>query len=244
MAQRFNDPFSDPRIRLNTRPEVNPFLDKMIDSAHDRSLPIRYGTMLRGMADQWRESFGSADAGHTTKLILEIGSHLGKNLIEFASSFPHDRFIGADITFKRVVTTAKKISAANLGNAQSLLMNGQHIDLVFARGELDGIVVFFPDPWTKKRTAKHRLLTENFARKALNVLKPEGFLWLKTDQKPYFDAAVAGCLAAGFVESRIPDPLAIYSRPFESTFERKFRLDGLTTYQAIFLRPETTTPEF
>jgi tRNA (guanine-N7-)-methyltransferase len=56
---------------------------------------------------------------------------------------------------------------------------------MIADGSLDGVHLFFPDPWPKKRHHKRRIVNENFLQLVAKKLKGEGFLHIATDWVPY-----------------------------------------------------------
>lgn len=228
MAQRFNDPFAEPAPHLKS--DSNPYLH-VLRGASDADLPIKFGAGLKGIAGAWREKFAMPQA--PDELILEIGCHLGKNLCEFATDYPDKAFIGADITFKRVCKSAMRAKERQLTNIQAILFNAKHLRAVFAPQELSGTVIFFPDPWVKERRAKHRLIGPEFAEALFSVTGVGGFLWFKTDQEPYFNDACAAFSDAGFVAC---ERTAMTKQDYLSTFERKFKLAGLETFERFFLK--------
>ena len=52
---------------------------------------------------------------------------------------------------------------------------------LFPPGSLDGVYINFPDPWWKKRHAKRRLVTMDFAAELAAMLHPGGRIWVKSD---------------------------------------------------------------
>lgn len=156
------------------------------------------------------------------KLILEIGSYTGETLIELAKANGNIGFIGADIVFKRVVKTAEKIEKYGIKNAKVVIGDGQKLIESFFKNTIDGICVFFPDPWIKKE--KKRLLNEDFFKRAKIVLKDKGFIWIKTDNGDYFKQIKNNAEQNGFIiDEKIPNILKEREYPtyFESLFENQ-----------------------
>jgi tRNA (guanine-N7-)-methyltransferase len=56
---------------------------------------------------------------------------------------------------------------------------------------LDGIHIFFPDPWHKKKHNKRRLIQPPFVTKLVSRLKPGGYLHCATDWQPYAEQMLA-----------------------------------------------------
>ena len=59
------------------------------------------------------------------------------------------------------------------------------IDKMIADASLDGILIFFPDPWHKKRHNKRRLIKEAFLKKIARKIKDTGYIHIATDWEDY-----------------------------------------------------------
>lgn len=130
--------------------EVNPYYEILKKSARDRTLPLFYGPFLEGKKGNWREEFKNKPKD----LLLEIGCHKGSTLCQIAEDNKALGFIGIDITYKRVCETASLAVAKELQNVRSVLANGNELSYIFQEAELSGIIIFFPDPWLKKRSKR------------------------------------------------------------------------------------------
>ena len=87
------DIFSDLAQKL--RPEVNPYVALLIDAQENASLPLLAGTSLLNSPGAWHERFPKAEGRlGPEQLILEIGSHFGKSLLEMAQLNPQKAFVG------------------------------------------------------------------------------------------------------------------------------------------------------
>ena len=223
------DIFEDLPNRLDKK--VNPYVNLLI-GGQLRSLPVCYGQSLKGKAGSWRETLREKMEIPPEKLILEIGVHKGKVIKNLALDYPHWGFLGMDITFKRVVLSAEKLARAQTKNAMILLGNAKHIAKVFAPGELDGVIIFFPDPWAKKKhQMRNRLLNETFCRDLNSSLKQGAFFWLKTDSEDYFRSVEAMVAGLGFKPSE-----QLFRQPYESTFEIRFRSFTLPTFEGFWTK--------
>lgn len=228
MPLRHFDPFKSKAERLD--PRVNPYVSILTKEAQDGALPIIYGEGLRGQAGHWRDKLPFQ------KLICEIGVHKGMTIVEMARENPDLGFIGVDITYKRVVITAQRVRKAGLNNVYLMLANASALDLLFAPGELDGVVMFFPDPWVRKKSqAKNRLVDSRFATKLAKVLAPNGFFWFKTDYEPYSASTEAVMIETGFAPIQDPTKFLL-PRDYSSAFEQRFQTDGLATHASRWAR--------
>lgn len=231
MPIRIENPLVDPTARLN--PDVNPFLGKMRQGMEEGTLPLLYGPRLGTNKGKWCEDFKASMGMSPKSMYLEIGSHNGNLLKQLAAEHPESAFVGMDITFKRVVTLAEKAKSLSLPNIKSILCNGRGVGEVFGEQELDGVIIFFPDPWVrKKRQQKNRLVQTSFLKSLLPLIKNGGFIWFKTDHKPYFDEALEG--SQGIAELA-EGSMDYFAKPqYRSHFEEHFRGKGEPTYEVTW----------
>lgn len=227
------DPFLPVSPRLD--PSKNPFVAQMLalgplDGC--RPFPVIQGAEIEPYVGRWRELFAELYPGRPApkRLVLEVGCHYGKTLAMMAADHPEVGFIGLDITFKRVFKSAGAAKRMGLQNVMTALVNARGIDRVFADGELDGTVVFFPDPWLKRQQAKKRLVDDDFAEVLARKLAPGGFVWLKTDQEFYRDSAREGFQKARFEENEGVGAVARHAllgeKLYTSSFEQMFGARG------------------
>lgn len=229
MPLKSTDPFT-PNHRM--RASVNPFVGQFSEGVAAAGTPIIGGEALREIKGRWRrklaDQFGVAQqptlatwAPERTPLIVEIGCHKGTILVSMASDHPSTQFVGFDITYKRVVTTAQRLTRSKCTNAAAVLANGRGLNQLFAPGEVDGLVIFFPDPWPKARHAKNRLLNDDFGPVLANILASGGWIWFKTDSFSYFVDAEKSLTDAGFRAVTGKKP-SLCEMTYMSTFESHF----------------------
>jgi tRNA (guanine-N7-)-methyltransferase len=228
MPIKTTNPFQDPLE--NMRPEVNRYMALLKEGLESGDLPLLYGPAMERLPGQWLQHFAEPMGKNPESLVLEIGSHFGEVILKMAADHPATAFVGMDITFKRVVKLAQKAHGLGHRNMVSVLCNAKALDQVFVDGELDGIFIFFPDPWAqKKRQMKNRLVQTEFVRVLQRKLKPGGFFWFKTDCEPYY-ADVCGTF-----DGRLWEPMqcrqGIPSEMYPSRFERLFSEQGLPCHE-------------
>ena len=211
-------------------PEVNPYFSKLKESSQDGTLPVLYGPYLRGKKGRWRSEFKHKPED----LILEIGCHKGHILSKFATDHKERAFVGLDITYKRVCETASLAKEKGLENIRSVLANANEIEHIFEKQELSGVVIFFPDPWLrKKRQKKNRLIKPEFCAILKELLKKNSFVWFKTDSEEYFLEALEAFEKIGFAKS--DKSCSFFGKNYESTFEARFKSQSLPTYESFLV---------
>lgn len=134
------------------------------------------GFELRG---KWNQDF----FGNDNPIILELGCGKGEYTIGLGEKFPDRNFIGVDIKGARLWRGAKTIAETQMKNTGFLRTQIELIDLAFAPGEVSEIWITFPDPQIKFRRKKHRLTHPDFLARYKKILKPGGFVHLKTDSE-------------------------------------------------------------
>ncbi|UYW01287.1 tRNA (guanosine(46)-N7)-methyltransferase TrmB [Flavobacterium agricola] len=116
-------------------------------------------------------------------IVLELGCGKGEYSVGLAERYPNQNFIGIDIKGARFWRGAKTAVENNINNVAFLRTQIELIENCFAPGEVDEIWITFPDPQIKYKRTKHRLTNAEFLTRYKNILKPEGFVNLKTDSE-------------------------------------------------------------
>jgi tRNA (guanine-N7-)-methyltransferase len=116
-------------------------------------------------------------------LVLELGCGKGEYSVGLAQKFPNKNFIGIDIKGARFWRGAKTAIDEQIPNVAFLRTQIELVDHAFAENEIDEIWITFPDPQIKYKRTKHRMTNSEFLQKYKKILKPEGFVNLKTDSE-------------------------------------------------------------
>jgi tRNA (guanine-N7-)-methyltransferase len=99
---------------------------------------------------------------------------------------PDDNFLCCEVHEPGVGALLKLVGEQGLENIRILRHDAVEV-LTHMLGEasLDGVHIFFPDPWHKSRHHKRRLIQAPFVNRLAHHLKPGGYLHLATDWEPY-----------------------------------------------------------
>ncbi len=124
--------------------------------------------------------------GRTAPLVLEIGFGMGDATAAIAAASPQFDFLGVEVHPPGVGALLRHIEARQLHNLRIV----QHdvvavLQHMLAPASLAGAMVFFPDPWPKKRHHKRRLIQPPFVALLASRLVPGATLHLATDWAPY-----------------------------------------------------------
>ena len=124
--------------------------------------------------------------GRTAPIVLEIGSGMGETTALLAAAEPETDHIAVEVYEPGLAQLLMRIEQAGLTNQR--LLRGDAVELLdraIAPASLDGLRIFFPDPWPKRRHHKRRLIQPEFVRLAASRLVPGGRLHLATDWPHY-----------------------------------------------------------
>ncbi|HCF45420.1 MAG TPA: tRNA (guanosine(46)-N7)-methyltransferase TrmB, partial [Lachnospiraceae bacterium] len=103
--------------------------------------------------------------------------------------YPEINFIGIEKYSSVLLRAVQKLEEEELPNVRLIRMDAEDLENVFAQGELDRIYLNFSDPWPKDRHAKRRLESRQFLARYDQILKKDGTIEFKTDNRALFDFA-------------------------------------------------------
>ena len=141
---------------------------------------------IYGMA--YSESFIDIPALFPTseKVILEIGFGMGEATALIGRDFPETGFIAVEVHKPGIGKLMARIEELQLSNIR-IIEGDAHpiVRTMIADDSLDGVHLFFPDPWPKKRHNKRRIVNQAFLELIAPKIKQGGFLHIATDWFPY-----------------------------------------------------------
>ena len=228
------------------RGDINPYLAKIQRDHHLHGTFLRWGAELQHQAGSWHSWFKShRKSASCHHLVVEIGCHFGHTLAEMAADHQNCAFVGIDITLKRVYKSAWRLYQQGAYHGCVIYFNAKHLEAVFAPGEIDTVIIFFPDPWNSKaRQLKHRLLSTEFINTLYKLLSPGGYVWFKTDCTAYFEATLAPFEVSGFQPLTTPHPVLISTHPsqtYRSLFEQRFLAQNQPIHEQLYQKPNPST---
>jgi tRNA (guanine-N7-)-methyltransferase len=125
-------------------------------------------------------------AGSPNPKILEIGFGMGETTAKIAALRSNDDFLAIEVHTPGVGALLKLIGDNHLTNLRLIRHDAVEVlEQMIAPDSLDGIHIYFADPWHKKRHHKRRLIQSKFVRLIASRLKPGAYLHLATDWHNY-----------------------------------------------------------
>lgn len=142
---------------------------------------------------KWAEVFGNAAPLH-----IEIGMGKGRFLMDMAKLHPEVNYVGIEKYSSVLLRAIQKMEEEELPNVRFIRMDAEEITNVFGREEVERIYLNFSDPWPKDRHAKRRLPSRQFLARYDEILKKDGTIEFKTDNRLLFDFALEELEPAGW----------------------------------------------
>ena len=124
--------------------------------------------------------------GRSAPRILEIGFGMGESTAEIAARHPGSDFLGIEVHTPGVGSLLRRVAERDLTNVRVIQHDAVEVlEHMIAGGSLDGVHIFFPDPWPKKRHHKRRLIQPAFVALLASRMKPGAYLHVATDWEDY-----------------------------------------------------------
>ena len=146
-----------------------------------------------GMKGTWSQVFGNDNP-----IRIEIGMGKGTFITTLAANNPDINYVGIEKYSSVLLRAVEKQDELQLPNLRFIRMDAEAICEVFGEGEVDRIYLNFSDPWPKDRHAKRRLTSRQFMARYDVILKPDGQVEFKTDNKDLFDFSLEEIKEAGW----------------------------------------------
>lgn len=174
---------------------------------------------------------------HTAPVILEIGFGMGDSTATIAQAHPENNYLALEVHTPGVGNLLKLIDAQHLENIRIIQHDAVEVlrDMI-ADGALDGVHIFFPDPWHKARHNKRRLIQAPFIAQLVQKLKPGGYIHAATDWQDYAEQMLAVFSAEPLLENTAAGyaPRPDYRPP--TKFEQRGLRLGHGVWDLVFRR--------
>jgi tRNA (guanine-N7-)-methyltransferase len=236
-------------------PDADPPHANELQRRSVRSFVVRTGRMTAAQERAWTElwpRYGveTADApldlpalfGRAAPLTLEIGFGNGESLVALAAAHPERDHLGIEVHRPGVGHLMLRAHELGLGNVRTVCRDAVEVlQQCIPASSLDEVLLYFPDPWPKKRHHKRRIVQPGFVALVASRLRAGGVLRMATDWEPYAGhmlEVASGCaqLQNASPEGRfVPRP---ESRPV-TRFERRGHRLGHGVWDLAFTRLPT-----
>lgn len=199
--------------------------------AHEALMP-RFGIPFRAEKLELDQAFG-----RSAPKILEIGFGMGDSTAQIARSNPKNDYLCIEVHTPGVGSLLKQIEESGLSNIRIIQHDAVEVlKYMLNPDTLDGVHIFFPDPWPKKRHHKRRLIQPEFVALLCERLKTGGYLHAATDWEEYATHILATFSAEPLLANTATDyaPRPDY-RPLTKFEQRGLKL-GHGVWDIVFKR--------
>ena len=190
----------------------------------------RFVLPFDGQLLDWTSAFGRSGAR-----VLEIGFGMGATTAEIAARRPDDDFLGIEVHEPGVGALLKLIEEQNLTNIRIIQHDAVEVlEQMLPEASLDGVHIYFPDPWHKARHHKRRLIQPTFVAMLASRVRTGGYLHLATDWENYAEQMLEVLSAEPTLQNTVADyaPRPDY-RPV-TKFERRGLRLGHGVWDLLF----------
>ncbi|MFJ5996688.1 tRNA (guanosine(46)-N7)-methyltransferase TrmB [Streptomyces sp. NPDC092370] len=161
----------------------------------------KWGLDIDGRALDLPELFGNDNP-----VVLEIGFGMGEATAQMAAADPATNILAVDVHTPgqgNLLNLADRNGLSNIrvGNGDAIILLRE----MLAPASLDGLRVYFPDPWPKKRHHKRRIIQPDFLSLAATRLRPGAILHCATDWEPYAEQMLDVLTAHPYFENTQAD---------------------------------------
>ena len=120
------------------------------------------------------------------QVVLEIGFGMGEATALIARDFPDTGFLAVEVHKPGIGKLMARVEELALSNIR-IIEGDAHpiITTMIPDKSVDGVHLFFPDPWPKKRHNKRRIVNAEFLALIHPKIKDGGFFHIATDWVPY-----------------------------------------------------------
>jgi tRNA (guanine-N7-)-methyltransferase len=168
---------------------------------------------------------------------LEIGFGMGDATHQIAYENPEKAYLGVEVHRPGVGKLLDRIEKRELLNIRIIEHDAcEVVENMIPEGSLEGIHIFFPDPWPKKKHHKRRLIREPFITLLAERLRPGGYLYAATDWDDYADQMLEVLSGNALLENRYETFAEPQSwRPL-TNFEQKGLKKSHLIHEVVFVK--------
>ena len=212
-------------MRMRNKKNLIPRMEKCaaVQIFEPGSLPGRWSSLVPGCTD----------------VRAEMGCGKGQFTAGVAKENPGSLIVALEKVPNAMVTAMERVCAEELKNVRFIDTDVINLRDIFAPGELSVIYVNFPDPWPRKKEAKHRLTAPRFLAMYWDLLPVGGRIEYKTDQAWLFDWSLEQFTLMGFALHDITHDLHENGvTGIMTNYESRFYAEGVPICRCVAVKTE------
>lgn len=196
---------------------------------------------------EWKGRWASLLSG-CSEVRAEMGCGKGQFTVGVAHENPEALIVALEKVPNAMVTAMERTIAEDIRNVRFIDTDVVTLKDIFAPAEVSVIYINFPDPWPRKKEAKHRLTAPSFLAMYWDILPVGGRIEYKTDQPWLFDWSLEQFAFMGYQLSEVTRDLhADGVTGIMTNYEARFHEQGIPIHRCVATktedRPATPVPE-
>jgi len=170
-----------------------------VESRAVRSYKLRGRRITEGQQEAWDRLWPVFGIEHSEKkinlaelfpdskrIIMEIGFGMGEATAQIAAADPTTGYLAVEVHRPGIGKLLARIEEGALKNVRTIEGDAFEVfEQMIVDSSLDGVHLFFPDPWPKARHFKRRIVNQEFIAAVAAKLKPGAYFHIATDWQPY-----------------------------------------------------------
>lgn len=186
---------------------------------------------------RWKELFGNEHP-----LYIEVGMGKGRFIMDQAAQNPEINYLGIEMYDSVLLRAVQKKESREeeLPNLYFIRMDARNLPEVFDQNEVDRIYLNFSDPWPKERHAKRRLTSRQFLERYDRILREDGRIEFKTDNRELFEFSLEEVKESKWILERYTFDLhhneEMMKGNIMTEYEEKFSEKGNPIHKMIIFR--------
>ena len=166
-------------------------------------------------------------------IYIEIGSGMGQFITTLAAQYPEINFVSMEREKSVMYKVLDKTKEMGLKNLKMICNDAIELNEYFKYKEISRIYLNFSDPWPKKRHAKRRLTYHTYLALYKQILKDDGEIHFKTDNRGLFAFSIESMSQFGMYFTKMN--LNLHDEDDEDNivteYEKKFSEKGSRIYR-------------
>lgn len=207
-----------------------------------KSFVLRSSSISNTIIDAVKKYYKEYSYSHNPKFnnnnptIIEIGFGNGDALFDAALNNKNKNYIGFEVYLHGFCECLKNIGDKNLKNVRIDRFDIHDKIDNFDDESIEGVRIFFPDPWPKRKHRKRRIITKEFVEILVKKLKTGGFIHFATDIQDYAEETLFIFSENQYLKNKFKDYAPQDYNRIKTSFEKKALKENRNIYDVFFIK--------
>lgn len=167
-------------------------------------------------------------------LVLELGCGKGKFALDYTEKYPDQNYLAVEKLTNVIIVGAENAKSVQRSNLRFLCTGAEYLQRFLPSGSIDKIIINFPCPFHKETYHEKRLTDKRFLAIYDDLLKENGEIFLKTDNRRMFAYSIEQMSAYGLLIDQVS--LDLHNSPYNddnimTEYEKRYTDEGLPIFR-------------